>query len=97
MTLDSVPDGVHAEFQKCRGVVGITVPIRPFLAGRAFEPETINEMGIALERACAAMGLRDTDDQITQLVAEKIIELAQRGVVGADTLSAMAVKELTGK
>lgn len=33
----------------------------------------------------------------TELVAEKIIELAQRGVAGADNLSAMAVKELTGQ
>jgi hypothetical protein len=45
------------------------MPIRPFLAGRPFEPETITEMGIALERACAAMRLRDIDDMTTELVA----------------------------
>lgn len=77
--------------------MGIVVPIRPFLAGRAFEPETINEMGIAFERACATMGLRDTDDQVTQLVAQKIIQLVERGVVGADRLSSLAIQELTGR
>jgi hypothetical protein len=73
------------------------VPIRPFLSGRAFEPETINEMGIAFERACTAMGLRSADDQVTQLVAQKIIQLVERGVTGADQLTSLAIKELTGR
>jgi len=73
------------------------MPIRPFLAGRAFEPETIAEMALALDRACAAMGLRVTDDMATELVAEKIIELVERGVVGADKLYSLAIKELTGR
>ena len=34
------------------------------------------------------------DDAATRLVAEKIIELAQRGVEGADRLRAMALQEL---
>jgi hypothetical protein len=72
------------------------MPIRPFLAGRAFEPETIAEMGAAFERACREMQLRDIDDIATQEVAQKIIELVQRGVAGTDALSSQAVKELTG-
>ena len=71
------------------------MPIRPFLSGRAFEPETINEIGVAFERVRAAMGLRDIHDMATELVAEKIIQLADRGVAGADALSSMAVRELT--
>jgi hypothetical protein len=73
------------------------MPIRPFFAGRPFEPETITEMGDALERACAAMGLSQTDDQVTQLVAEKIVQLVQRGVVGVEMLSSLAIKELAGR
>ena len=73
------------------------MPIRPFLAGRAFDPETITQMGIALERACAAMDLRNTDNTAARLVAEKIIELVQRGVVGADELCSLTVTELTGR
>jgi hypothetical protein len=75
----------------------VQVPIRPFLAGRAFEPETITEMGIAFERACTAMGLRHANDQVTQLVAQKIVQLVERGVAGADDLSSLAIKELTGR
>ncbi len=38
---------------------------RPFLAGRAFEPETIQEMSLALERACGTLRLRLIDDAMT--------------------------------
>jgi hypothetical protein len=70
------------------------MPIRPFLAGQPFDPEIISIMSAALERVCEALGLKLVDDSATRLVAEKIIELAQRGVRDAAMLSAMAVQEL---
>jgi hypothetical protein len=70
------------------------MPIRPFLAGRAFDPDTITEMSRAFERVCDLMGLRMVDDAITRLVAQKIIELAQRGVKGADELQRLALSEI---
>jgi hypothetical protein len=69
------------------------VPIRPFLSGEAFEPETIREMSLALESVCETLGLKVVDDAATRLVAEKIIELSQHGVRGIATLHAMTVKE----
>jgi hypothetical protein len=63
------------------------MPIRPFLAGQAFEPEVIREMSFALERVCGELNLALTDDPATRLVASKIIELAQRGVRDAPTLT----------
>ena len=69
------------------------MPIRPFLAGQAFEPERIQQMSIALESVCKTLELGLTDDPATRLVASKIIELAQRGVRDAPTLSAMTLKE----
>ena len=56
------------------------MPIRPYLAGQAFDPETIAKMSAALEEVCEALSLKMVDDAATRLVAEKIIELAQRGV-----------------
>jgi hypothetical protein len=70
------------------------MPIRPFLAGEPFDPEIIAKMSAALESACEALGLKLVDDPATRLVAEKIIELVQRGVRDAGTLSAMTLKEL---
>jgi hypothetical protein len=69
------------------------MPIRPYLAGQALEPEAIREMSLALETVCEALNLRLTDDPNTRLVALKIIELAQRGVRDAATVSAMTLKE----
>jgi hypothetical protein len=69
------------------------MPIRPFLANQAFEPETIRDMSLALEKVCDALSLRMVDDAATRLIAEKIIELAQRGVQDVATLTAMTLKE----
>ena len=69
------------------------MPITPYLAGQAFEPELIGEMSLALETVCDTLNLRLTDDPNARLVASKIVELAQRGVRDAPTLSAMTLKE----
>jgi hypothetical protein len=70
------------------------MPIRPFLAGQAFEPDVIREMSLALETVCAKLNLTLSDDRATRFVASKIIELAQRGVRDAPRLIDMALKEL---
>jgi hypothetical protein len=69
------------------------MPLRPFLAGQAFEPELIRQMSLALETACAKLNLELTDDPNTRLVASKIIEMAQRGVRDAATLRELTLKE----
>jgi hypothetical protein len=70
------------------------MPIRPFLAGQPFEPELIRQMSLALENVCGKFGMKLTDDPATRVVAQKIIELAQRGVHDVPTLSEMTLKEL---
>jgi DNA polymerase III delta prime subunit len=69
------------------------MPIRSYLAVEPFDPEAIREMSLALENVCETLGLKLTDDPMTRLVAEKIIELAQRGLRDAPTLTAMTLKE----
>ena len=54
-------------------------------------PEKITILTEAYERT---LGLVDRSDPITELVAQKIIELGQRGVREAAQLSAMAISEL---
>jgi hypothetical protein len=70
------------------------VPIRPFLANQAFDPETIRAMSDALERVCNELGLKVVDDPATRLIAERIIGLAQRGVRDTATLSAATLSEI---
>jgi hypothetical protein len=67
--------------------------IRPFLADKPFDPETIEEMSRALEAVCDTLSLRLVDDAATRLVARKIIELVQSGVRGAERLRLMTLKE----
>jgi hypothetical protein len=50
-------------------------------------------MSLAIENVCETLRLTLHDDANTRLVASKIIELAQRGVRDAATLTAMALKE----
>ena len=67
--------------------------IRPFLSGRAFDPETIDKMSEALKGVCETLSLKLMDGPETRLVAQKIIELSQRGVRDVAALQAMALKE----
>jgi hypothetical protein len=69
------------------------MPIRPFLADQAFDPETITKMSAAFESVCEALSLKLVDDAATRLVAQKVIELAQRGVKDVEALNAMTLEQ----
>jgi hypothetical protein len=52
-------------------------------------------MTLAFNSVCDQLGLKSTtDDPATKLVAEKVIELAQRGVHDPDLLQTMTLNEL---
>src|SRR4051794_35816322 len=57
-------------------------------------PEEIAVLTDAYERTLRALGLVDRSDPVTELIAKKVIELAQRGVREAPQLAALVVKEL---
>ena len=70
------------------------MPITPFVRGRAFDPELVNAMSAAWPKTCDALGLTERTDPITNLVAEKIIELAERGLRNPSAIHLMAMTEL---
>ena len=51
-------------------------------------------MSLALETICGKFGMELTENPATRVVALKIIELAQRGVRDAPTLTEMTLREL---
>jgi hypothetical protein len=53
------------------------MPIRPFLKGRAFDPEAIEVMSIAFEAICADMHVSE-NDRMAEVVANRIIELTAK-------------------
>jgi hypothetical protein len=69
------------------------MPITPFLAGQAFDPETIEKMSAALVSACEALHLKVGDDPATRFVAEKVIEFAQRGIRDPNMLRKLTLQE----
>jgi len=55
------------------------VPLYRLLQNSAFEPPAIKAMSAAFEDVCRALGLAERTDPLRDLVAKKIIELAQQG------------------
>lgn len=62
------------------------MPIRPYLKSRVFEPEVVEAMGVALEKACQQLGLARTQDPATETVAKIIIDLAEAGETDSEQL-----------
>ena len=55
------------------------MPIRPFLAGLAFDDMVVTAIGLAFNRVCSSLELIDHDDAITTMIADKIIAAARTG------------------
>ena len=70
------------------------MPITPFLQGQEFDPELITAMANAFDATCEALGLSDRGDRLNELIAQKIINLAQKGLRNPTALSSAALKEL---
>jgi hypothetical protein len=60
----------------------------------AFEPKDIERLVAAYELMLRALRLKDRDDPITQLVAEKIIAIGRLGIEDPAEISKLALKEL---
>ena len=69
------------------------MPIAPFLAGQPFDPEAVRAMSTAFDRVCKSLGLRAAADPAAEVIAKKIIELAQRGLKNPTALHLAAIKE----
>src|SRR5262249_49803882 len=70
------------------------VPIRPFLNGQTFDPETARLVGIAFETARAAV--KRPGDLSDEINARRIIELAEAGERHVEVLSEAAPNAPTG-
>jgi hypothetical protein len=70
------------------------MPIREYLDGLKFDPETIRLMGIALEMAMVALRHTDGVDPPRDPVARKIIELAKAGERDLERLCEGALRDL---
>jgi hypothetical protein len=72
------------------------MPIRPFLNGERFDPETTRVLGVAFEMVCVALRTGDCDDVVRQAIATKIIDLAKVGERNPDLLCEQVLKDIRG-
>jgi hypothetical protein len=70
------------------------MPITPFLAGQPFDPEAVHAMSTAFDSVCKSLGLRAGADPTAEIIAKKVIELAQRGVRDPAALGERVLREL---
>jgi hypothetical protein len=55
------------------------MPLIRLLQNSAFEPDRIEVMVAAFQRACGELGLANPEDPVREILARKIIECAQTG------------------
>jgi hypothetical protein len=73
------------------------VPIHRFLQNKPMEPEDVSRITAAYEQALHSIGLVDRDDPIAEMVAKKVIQVAQTGVWDPADIAALTVVELGAK
>ena len=72
------------------------MPIHRLLQDKAFQPEAVAVMGEVFDDAIRTLGLVNRADSLTELVAKKVIELAQEGVSDRGRLKALTLKAFDG-
>jgi hypothetical protein len=65
----------------------------PFLPRQDFDPELVRSMSLAYANVCRALGLSTKPDPATEVVALKIVEVAERGARTPTTIYLLAIEE----
>jgi hypothetical protein len=69
------------------------MPIRKYIPGATFEPETIKDMTTALERIRSILNLENPDDPLVEVVAKKVISLASQGILIRKEIERLVIAE----
>jgi hypothetical protein len=70
------------------------MPIYRLLQNMPMGPEEISRLTTSYEQALRTIGIVDQDDPLAELLARKIIEIAQTGVREPRDISTLAIKEI---
>ncbi len=87
--MDQQPGVAEAEVSRAAAMA-----IHRLLQNVPLGPDDIGRLVAAYEQTLSAFGLKDRSDPLTQLVARKIIEIAQTGVHDSHQLASIAIREL---
>jgi hypothetical protein len=70
------------------------MPIYRLLQNLPMGPEEVSRMTTAFEKALRTVGIEDRNDPMAEMIAKKIVEIAQTGVRDPAEISAQAIREL---
>ncbi|KGJ70735.1 hypothetical protein ACVILJ_001207 [Bradyrhizobium diazoefficiens] len=70
------------------------MPIYRLLQNLPMGPEEVNRMTTAFDKALRTIGIKDRSDPMAEMIAKKIVEIAQTGVRDPAEISAQAIREL---
>jgi hypothetical protein len=69
------------------------MPIRKYIAGSAFDPETIVRMVAAFDAVRIILNLNDPNDPTLESVAKKIVSLASQGITDPDEIQRRVIAD----
>jgi Protein of unknown function (DUF3606) len=69
------------------------MPIRKYIGGSVFGPETIAHMMSAFESARTILNLNDPNDPMVETVAKKVVSLASQGITDPAQITRLIVAD----
>jgi hypothetical protein len=72
----------------------MTATVIPFFKDASFDPETTHVMAQAFERACVVLQSSSQPELVREIIAKRIIEVAQPGERDPEKLCVRALKAL---
>lgn len=69
------------------------MPIKKYIPGTAFGPETIKDMTTAFERIRTILNLENPDDPLVEIVAKKVISLASQGTLDPKEIERLVIAD----
>ena len=70
------------------------MPVKRLLAGNQLEPEEVEILTAAFNRALRSLGLVDRNDPLTELIAREVIEIGATGVRDSVEICKIAIRRL---
>ena len=72
------------------------MPIRKYIVGASFDPETIARMVTAFDSARTVLNLQDPNDPMVETIAKKVVSLASQGITDPAEIRRRVIAESKG-
>lgn len=73
------------------------MPIRKYIPGATFGPETIKGMTTAFERIRVILNLKNPNDPLIEVVAKKVVSLASQGCLDPKEIERRVIADTEGR